>query len=48
MEILNYFHDYVIFVLIFILFFVSYIFAWVMSSSYQDKFTFDSHSLEFV
>ena len=47
-EILNYFHDYIIFILIFILFFVSYIFAWVISSSYQDKFTFDSHSLEFV
>jgi cytochrome c oxidase subunit 2 len=34
-------------ILIFILFFVSYIFAWVLLCSKQDKFTFDSHSLEF-
>lgn len=47
-EMLNYFHDYIILILIFILFFVSYIFIWVLVVPNLDKFTFDSHSLEFV
>lgn len=45
-EILNYFHDYIIFILIFILLFVTYLFIWIMYTPLLDKFTFDSHSLE--
>lgn len=45
-EILNYFHDYMIFILIFILLFVTYLFIWIMYTPLLDKFTFDSHSLE--
>ena len=48
-EMLNYFHDYMMIILIFILFFVSYIFVWIISGTLkQDKYTFESHSLEFV
>ena len=46
MEMLNYFHDYIIVILLFILVSVSYIFLYIISSSRLDKFTFDSHSLE--
>jgi len=45
-EILNYFHDYIIFILIFILLFVTYLFIWIIYTPLLDKFTFDSHSLE--
>jgi len=45
-EILNYFHDYMILILIFILLFVTYLFLYILSSSLLDKYTFDSHSLE--
>jgi len=48
-EILNYFHDYMILILIFILLFVSYVFVWIIAgTSNQDKNTFDSHRLEFI
>ena len=45
-EMLNYFHDYMMLLLIFILLFVTYLFLFILSSSYLDKYTFDSHSLE--
>jgi len=45
-EILNYFHDYMMLILIFILLFVTYLFLYILSSSLLDKYTFDSHSLE--
>ena len=48
MELLNYFHDYMIMLLIIIMVFVSYIFGYVLFSSRLDKYTMDSHVLETV
>jgi cytochrome c oxidase subunit 2 len=45
-EMLNYFHDYMIFILLFILLFVTYMFLYILSTPLLDKYTFDSHSLE--
>lgn len=45
-EMLNYFHDYIMFILIFILLFVTYLFIWILYTPLLDKYTFDSHSLE--
>lgn len=45
-EMLNYFHDYMLCILLFIMAFVSYIFLFVSTSSYVDKNTTDSHLLE--
>jgi len=47
-ELLNYFHDYIIIILIIIIVFVTYIFLYIMSSSRLDKYTMDSHVLETV
>ncbi len=47
-ELLNYFHDYIIVILTIILSFVTYIFLYVISTSYLDKYTIDSHILETV
>lgn len=47
-ELLNYFHDYIITILLLILSFVTYIFIFVIFSSRLDKYTVDSHVLETV
>lgn len=47
-ELLNYFHDYMIVILTIILSFVTYVFLYVISVSYLDKYTIDSHILETV
>lgn len=47
-ELLNYFHDYIIVILTIILSFVTYIFLYVITTSYMDKYTIDSHILETV
>lgn len=48
MELLNYFHDYIMMILCLILSFVTYLFIYVMVSPYMDKYTMDSHFLETV
>ncbi len=45
---LNYFHDYIISILLLILFTVTYLFLYVISSPRLDKVTVDSHVLETV
>jgi len=47
-ELINYFHDYIIIILIIILTFVTYIFIYVLTSVRLDKYTVDSHSLETI
>lgn len=47
-EIINYFHDYIITFLVLILSFVRYIFTFVISSPRLDKYTIDSHVLETI
>lgn len=47
-ELINYFHDYIIIILIMILTFVTYIFMYVLTSVRLDKYTVDSHSLETI
>jgi cytochrome c oxidase subunit 2 len=47
-ELLNYFHDYMIVILILIITFVTYMFGYVSVSPYIDKYTVDSHVLETV
>ena len=47
-ELINYFHDYIIIILIIILTFVTYIFVYVLTSTRLDKYTVDSHSLETI
>ena len=47
-ELLNYFHDYMIVILLIILTFVTYIFAYIVLSPRLDKYTIDSHVLETV
>jgi len=47
-ELLNYFHDYIITFLILILSFVTYLFAFVILSPRLDKYTVDSHVLETI
>jgi len=47
-ELLNYFHDYMIVILTMILVFVTYIFAYILLNSRLDKYTLDSHVLETV
>ncbi len=47
-ELLNYFHDYLIIYLLLILSFVTYVFVYVSVSPYLDKYTIDSHVLETV
>nr|QST18668.1 cytochrome c oxidase subunit 2 [Brachionus angularis] len=48
MELLNYFHDYMMTILLLILSFVTYVFIFVISSPRLDKYTVDSHVLETV
>lgn len=47
-EFINYFHDYIIVILLLILTFVTYIFIYVSARPYVDKYTMDSHVLETV
>lgn len=47
-ELLNYFHDYIIVLLVLIFTFVTYMFIYVSYSPYVDKYTVDSHLLETV
>lgn len=47
-ELLNYFHDYMIIILLLIFTFVTYMFVYVISSPYVDKYTVDSHLLETI
>lgn len=47
-ELLNYFHDYIIIILTIIIIFVSYIFLYIISISRLDKYTVDSHVLETI
>lgn len=47
-ELINYFHDYIITILVLILSFVTYLFIFVISSSRLDKYTVDSHILETI
>jgi cytochrome c oxidase subunit 2 len=47
-ELLNYFHDYMIVILILIMTFVTYMFGYVSVRPYIDKYTVDSHVLETV
>nr|WOV68822.1 cytochrome c oxidase subunit 2 [Brachionus falcatus] len=48
MELMNYFHDYMMMILVMILSFVTYVFIFVISSPRLDKYTVDSHILETV
>ncbi len=47
-ELLNYFHDYMVIILFIILTFVTYVFLFVISSKRLDKYTMDSHLLETI
>lgn len=47
-ELINYFHDYMITILVLILSFVTYIFLFVITTPRLDKYTVDSHVLETV
>ena len=47
-ELLNYFHDYIIIILTIIIIFVTYIFLYIVSISRLDKYTVDSHVLETI
>lgn len=47
-ELLNYFHDYMIVILILIMTFVTYMFGYVSVRPHIDKYTVDSHVLETV
>lgn len=47
-ELLNYFHDYMIIILLIVLVFVSYLFVRIISFTHLDKYTVDSHVLETV
>lgn len=47
-ELINYFHDYMITFIVLILSFVTYMFAFVIISPRLDKYTVDSHILETV
>ena len=47
-ELLNYFHDFIIVILILIITFVTYMLVYVRFNPYIDKYTIDSHFLETV
>ena len=47
-ELLNYFHDYIIVILLIILVFVTYIFAYILLTPRIDKYTLESNLLETV
>nr|AQM37709.1 cytochrome c oxidase subunit II [Brachionus calyciflorus]QHN89966.1 cytochrome c oxidase subunit 2 [Brachionus calyciflorus] len=48
MELMNYFHDYMMIILVLIMTFVTYLFIFVITSPRLDKYTVDSHILETV
>ncbi len=48
MELINYFHDYMVIILVLILSFVTYLFIYLIINPYLDKYTMDSHLLETV
>lgn len=47
-ELLNYFHDYMMIILLIIMVFVTYVFMYIITSQRLDKYTIDSHILETV
>ena len=47
-ELINYFHDYIIVFIVIILSFVTYLFAFIILSPRLDKYTVDSHVLETI
>lgn len=47
-ELINYFHDYIILILLLILTFVTYVFCYVIVEKRVDKYTIDSHFVETV
>ncbi len=47
-ELLNYFHDFIIVIIVLILTFVTYILVYVIFNPFIDKYTIDSHFLETV
>jgi cytochrome c oxidase subunit 2 len=47
-ELINYFHEYIIVILLLILTFVTYLFLFLVSSNRLDKYSIDSHVLETV
>ena len=47
-ELLNYFHDFIIVIIVLILTFVTYILIYVIFNPFIDKYTIDSHFLETV
>jgi cytochrome c oxidase subunit 2 len=47
-ELLNYFHDYIITLLLLVFSFVTYLFVYVSFSPFTDTYTIDSHELETV
>lgn len=47
-ELINYFHDYMIIILVLIMTFVTYLFIYVITTPRLDKYTVDSHVLETV
>lgn len=47
-ELLIYFHDYIVIILLIILVFVTYIFLIIINRDYIDKYTIDSHILETI
>ena len=47
-EVLNYFHDYMIRILILVLVSVTYVFLYVIFSPRLDKYSLDSHILETI
>jgi hypothetical protein len=47
-ELINYFHDYIMIMLLIILTFVTYLFVIIISVSRLDKHTMDSHVLETI
>jgi cytochrome c oxidase subunit 2 len=47
-ELINYFHDYMMIILVIIITFVTYLFVAIMATPKVDKYTIDSHILETV
>jgi hypothetical protein len=47
-ELINYFHDYIMALLLLIITFVTYLFFVIIISSKVDKYTIDSHFLETI
>lgn len=47
-ELINYFHDYIIVILVLIISFVSYVFFSLIVTPLMDKQTMESHALETV